>query len=97
MSLFTSTKSKDFAEKVKGYKDLVKNENLKMEEIIKKKQYVDICSLKLDQSNHSYTEIANLLNVSILYITSSFQYPISHGHGHDVRRISISIQARLVS
>ena len=95
MSLFTSTKSKDFAEKVKGYKDLVKNENLKMEEIIKKKQYVDICSLKLDQSNHSYTEIANLLNVSILYLTSSFQYPISHGH--NARRISISIQARLVS
>ena len=91
MSLFTSTKSKDFAEKVKGYKDLVKNENLKMEEIIKKKQYVDICSLKLDQSNHSYTEIANLLNVSILYLIPSFQYPISHGHGHDVRRISISI------
>ena len=77
MSLFTSTNSKDFAEKVKGYKDLVQKENLKMEEIIKKKQYVEICSLKLDQSNHSYTEIANLLNVSSFYPLLSLQSQIS--------------------
>lgn len=29
-----------------------------MEDIIKKKQYVQICNLKLDQSNHKYAEIA---------------------------------------
>ena len=48
MSLFTSTSCKEFAEKVRAYKSLVEKEGLSMEEIIKKKQYVEICSLKLD-------------------------------------------------
>lgn len=34
-----------------------------MEEIVKKKQYVQVCSLKLEESNHGYDEIAQMLNL----------------------------------
>ena len=34
-----------------------------MEDIIKKKQYVQICNLSLEQSNHKYEELAKILNV----------------------------------
>lgn len=35
-----------------------------MDDIIKKKQYLQICSLKLEESNHKYQDLANILNVS---------------------------------
>ncbi len=34
-----------------------------MDDIIKKKQYVQACSLKLEDSNHGYDELAKTLNV----------------------------------
>lgn len=34
-----------------------------MDEIVKKKQYVQVCSLELEESNHSYDEIAQMLNL----------------------------------
>lgn len=40
-------------------------EKLQMEDVIRKKQYVSICSLNLDNSNHKYTDLAAILNVSI--------------------------------
>ncbi len=54
MSLFTSSSCKEFEAKVKSFQGLIDSEKLQVEELIKKKQYVEICSLKLDQSNHSY-------------------------------------------
>lgn len=38
-------------------------EKLAMEDVIRKKQYVQICSLKLDNSNHKYDDLANILNI----------------------------------
>jgi hypothetical protein len=38
-------------------------EKLEMEDVIKKKQYVQICSLKLENSNHKYGDLANILNI----------------------------------
>jgi hypothetical protein len=34
-----------------------------MEDVIKKKQYVQICSLNLDSSNHKYDDLAQRLNI----------------------------------
>lgn len=34
-----------------------------MDEIVKKKQYVQVCSLELEESNHGYDEIAQMLNL----------------------------------
>jgi translation initiation factor 3 subunit M len=33
--------------------------------VIKKKQYVQICSLKLENSNYKYTELAKTLNIPV--------------------------------
>ena len=63
MSLFTSTDSKEFEEKVKTYSKLINDEKLTLEEVIKKKQYIQICALNLDNSNHKYADLANTLNV----------------------------------
>ena len=38
-------------------------EKLEMEDVIKKKQYVQICSLKLEESNHKYEDLAQILNI----------------------------------
>jgi hypothetical protein len=40
MSLFTSTDSKQFETKVKGFHKLMEEEKLAMEDVIRKKQYV---------------------------------------------------------
>ena len=40
------------------------NEKLGMEDVIKKKQYVQICSLKLEKSNHKYSDLARILNIN---------------------------------
>ena len=40
------------------------NEKLGMEDVIKKKQYVQICSLKLENSNHKYSDLAKILNIN---------------------------------
>jgi len=68
MSLFTNTDIKEFQEKVKQYQKLISDEHLNMEDIIKKKQYVQICSLQLDQSNHKYEELASILNVNFMVL-----------------------------
>lgn len=39
-------------------------EKLSREDVIKKMQYVLICSLKLDNSNFKYEDLANLLNIA---------------------------------
>ena len=39
-------------------------EKLAVEEVIRKKQYVQICSLNLDNSNHKYQDLAQILNIS---------------------------------
>lgn len=58
MSLFTSTDSKQFESKVKNFSKLMGDEKLDLEDIIKKKQYVQICSLNLENSNHKYDDLA---------------------------------------
>ena len=63
MSLFTSTDSKQFQAKVSGFKNLMDHEKLSMEDVIKKKQYVQICALKLENSNHKYSDLADILNI----------------------------------
>jgi hypothetical protein len=64
MSLFTSTDSKEFEGKVKGFAKLMAEEKLDMEDVIRKKQYIQICSLKLENSNHAYSDLATILNIT---------------------------------
>lgn len=65
MNLFTTTDSKQFAEKVKQpqYTKLMASEGLLLEDVIRKKQYVQVCALKLEASNHKYGELAAVLNI----------------------------------
>jgi hypothetical protein len=63
MSLFTSTDTKEFETRVATYAELMKAEHLTMDEVIKKKQYIQICSLKLENTNHKYSDLASMLNV----------------------------------
>ena len=65
MSLFTSTNAQEFEQKVKGFTKLIEEENLSIDDVIKKKQYISICSLKLDNSNQKYSDLAKMLNVTI--------------------------------
>ena len=51
MSLFTSTDAKDFTQKVKQFEKLISDERLTIEEVLKKKQYVQVCTLTLENSN----------------------------------------------
>ena len=64
MNLFTQTDTHQFIQKVKQFEKLISDEKLSMEDIIKKKQYIQICSLKLDDSNHKYEDIAKILNIN---------------------------------
>lgn len=41
----------------------MKEEKLKLDDVIRKKQYVQICSLKLENSNHHYEDLAKILNI----------------------------------
>lgn len=41
----------------------MKEENLSMEEVKTKKSYVKICSIKVDNANFKYSDLARLLNV----------------------------------
>jgi len=63
MSLFTSTDSKQFEGKVKSFQRLMDEEKLGIEEVIRKKQYVQICALQLENSNHKYDDLAAILNI----------------------------------
>lgn len=63
LNLFTTTDSKQFPQKVKGFNKLMEEEKLNMDDVIKKKQYVQICSLKLENSNHKYDDLAGTLNI----------------------------------
>jgi hypothetical protein len=64
INLFTSTDAKDFSGRVSQFSQLIANEKLSMDEVLKKKQYVQICTLKLENANQKYSELASLLNVS---------------------------------
>ena len=64
MSLFTQTDSKEFGAKVKTFQRLMTDEKLEMIDVIRKKQYVQICSLKLENSNHKYEDLAKTLNIN---------------------------------
>lgn len=64
MSLFTSTDSKQFETKVKTFQKLMTEEKLNVEDVIHKKQYVQICSLKLEKTNYGYDDLAATLNIS---------------------------------
>lgn len=66
MSLFTSTDAKNFESQLSKYTGLMEKERLSKDDVLKKKQYVQICSLKLETSNHKYSDLASLLNVSDL-------------------------------
>ena len=46
----------------------MKDEKLDLEDVLKKKQYVQICSIKLQNSNHKYEELAAILNVRLINI-----------------------------
>lgn len=74
MSLFTSTSTKEFQQKVSSYQKLITEEKLNLEEIVKKKQYIEICNLNLDNSNHKYLDLANTLNVIIAGFETSLNY-----------------------
>jgi len=63
MSLFTQTDSKEFEAKVKTFQRLLSDEKLEIADVIRKKQYVQICSLKLENSNHKYVDLAKTLNI----------------------------------
>lgn len=41
----------------------MEDEKLSTDDVIRKKQYVQICSLNLDNSNHKYDDLANTLNI----------------------------------
>lgn len=63
MNLFTLADEQQFNQKVKAFEGLMKSEGLSLEEVQKKKSYVKICSIKVDNANFKYTDLANLLNV----------------------------------
>jgi len=46
------------------FKELMTQERLTEQEVLKKKQYVKVCSLKMENSSLKYSELATLLNVS---------------------------------
>lgn len=64
MNLFTTTDSKQFQAKVKTFSKLMEEEKLDVEDVIRKKQYVQICALKLENSNHKYDDLAATLNIA---------------------------------
>ena len=64
MNLFTTTDSKQFQGKVKTFSKLMEEEKLDYEDVIRKKQYVQICALKLENSNHKYDDLAATLNIA---------------------------------
>jgi hypothetical protein len=49
---------------VKAFQALITKENLEMDDLLKKKQYVQVCSLNLDESNHGYDSLAKMLNLN---------------------------------
>lgn len=63
MSLFTQTDSKDFKNQISQYKTLMESERLNESDVLLKKTYVEICSLKTDKTNYSYDELSSLLNI----------------------------------
>lgn len=37
-----------------------------MEEVVKKKQYIEVCLLSLENTNKKYSDLATILNVIII-------------------------------
>jgi hypothetical protein len=58
ITLFNTTDAKEFGLKVGQYKDLICSERLTIEEVLKKKQYVQICSLQNENASYKYSDLA---------------------------------------
>lgn len=65
LSLFSETDAKEFKKQLGQFSKLMQAENLSEEEVIKKKSYVQICSLVTDKTNFSYEELSGLLNIEV--------------------------------
>jgi hypothetical protein len=68
MNLFTLTNVKEFEQQVLQFKNLMDEERLSLDEVIKKKQYIQICSLHVENSNYKYHDLAQLLHVILQFI-----------------------------
>ena len=67
LNLFTQASAKEFKGKLSEYADLMQSEGLTEHELIVKKSYVQICTLNTQVTNFSYSDLADLLNVSHLF------------------------------
>jgi len=63
LSAFVNTDVKNFNNQVSKFSNLMKQEGLTNDEITLKKQYVQICSLSTENTNFSYKELGELLNI----------------------------------
>ena len=74
LNLFTEATCAEFKNQLSNYRDLMTTEGLTEQELIVKKSYVQICTLNTQVTNFSYTELAQLLNVSHLssFLTQFF-------------------------
>jgi len=64
LNLFTQASAADFKKQLNEYRDLMQSEGLTEQELVVKKSYVQICTLNTQVTNFSYTDLAQLLNVS---------------------------------
>ena len=65
LSLFTQATAKEFKGRLGDYRELMGKEGLTEQELIVKKSYVQICTLNTQVTNFTYSELAELLNVSL--------------------------------
>ena len=65
LNLFTQTSTKDFKKELGKHAALMKKEGLSEEEVQLKKTYERICSLPTEKSNFKFSELAELLDVSV--------------------------------
>lgn len=70
LELFSTATAQEFKTKMNEYRDLMTNEGLTEQELVVKKSYVQICTLNSQQTNFAFTELSQLLNVSLpnLYV-----------------------------
>lgn len=50
MSLFTIDNDDEFKKKLGNFKDLMKNEEIEMNDVIQKKTYIKICSINIKEN-----------------------------------------------
>jgi hypothetical protein len=63
LNLFTQSDAKNFLSSLSQYDKLMNQEGLNKDDMVLKKSYVLICSLNVDKTNFSYSELAALLNI----------------------------------